>query len=200
MRDAGIVLAYHGCDQLTGERVLSGEEHIRPSINAYDWLGAGAYFWEGSPARALHWAHFLRSQPRSSLGRITNPFVVGAIISTGHCLDLMEAGSLEVLAGAYRRYAGFVEAARIPLPINQPGFSGDADLVKRHLDCAVINFLHTHREALGAHPFDTVRCPFFEGEPLYPGARIAARTHLQWCVRDPKKSVVGYFRVSRDGN
>jgi hypothetical protein len=48
----------------------------------------------------------------------------------------------------------------------------------------------SHEEA----PFDTVRCPFFEGSPLFPGARIAERTHLQWCVRDPKKSVIGYFR------
>jgi len=87
-----------------------------------------------------------------------------------------------------------MKASGTQLPKNEGGHPGDADLVKRKLDCAVINFVHTYREENQEAPFDTVRCPFFEGSPLFPGARIAERTHLQWCVHDPKKSVIGYFR------
>ena len=49
----GFVLAYHGCDREVGERILAGEEQVRPSANDYDWLGPGAYFWENSARRAL---------------------------------------------------------------------------------------------------------------------------------------------------
>ena len=60
---------------------------------------------------------------------------------------------------------------------------------------AHFNFLHEHRAGVGEPPFDTIRCPFFEGRPVFTGSKIAARTHIQWCIRDPRKSVVGYFRV-----
>jgi len=66
--------------------------------------------------------------------------------------------------------------------------------VKRYLDCAVITFLHGSRNEQGAPAFHTVRGAFFEGGPLFPGAGVAEKTHIQWCVRDPRRSVRGYFR------
>lgn len=87
----GKVLAYHGCDRSIGERILAGREHLRISENEYDWLGSGAYFWEASPARAFRWAEFLQTKPESSQGRIQEPFVIGAIVATGRCLDLAES-------------------------------------------------------------------------------------------------------------
>jgi hypothetical protein len=35
---------------------------------------------------------------------------------------------------------------------------------------------------------------FTEGGELYPGAKIQSKTHVQGCVRNPAKSVKGYFR------
>lgn len=197
MNPGGTVLAYHGCDREVGERVLAGEVEIQPSTNDYDWLGSGVYFWEGSATRALHWAGFLKKNPNSSRGKIEEPFVVGAIISPGRCLDLTEADSLEILRAAYAEYVQVMETFHAPLPKNLAGYEGDRDLVKRHLDCAVINYLHDYCAKVGEPPFDTIRCPFFEGEPLFPGSNVAARTHLQWCIRDPKKSILGYFRVRK---
>ena len=197
MIPSGVVLAYHGCDREVGELVLAGAEEIRLSQNDYDWLGSGAYFWEGDPKRALNWAQFLQQQPVSSRGKIKEPFVVGAIITPGLCLDLTEADSLEILGTAYRRYSFLASLTETPLPENLPGSEGDADLVKRRLDCAILNFLHGYRAETGEPPFDTIRCPFFEGKDIFPGSKIAARTHLQWCVRDPKKSILGYFRVRK---
>jgi len=52
---ASFVLGYHGCDRETGERLLSNEP-FQPSENDYDWLGAGVYFWEANPDRAMSWA------------------------------------------------------------------------------------------------------------------------------------------------
>jgi len=95
MRYGGFVLAYHGCDQSVGEKVLAGDTDIVPSRNDYDWLGSGAYFWENSSARALQWANFLRDNPRAA--KVKRPFVIGAVIAPGNCLDLSEAVSLNVL-------------------------------------------------------------------------------------------------------
>jgi hypothetical protein len=78
--------------------------------------------------------------------------------------------------------------------VNEPAHSDDIDLVRRHLDCAVVNFVHLLREWERLDPFDTVRGVFTEGGELYPGAKIMAKTHVQVCVRDPKKSIKGYFR------
>ncbi len=46
------VVGYHGCDAAVAERVLAGKTDLKISTNAYDWLGAGVYFWEHGPQRA----------------------------------------------------------------------------------------------------------------------------------------------------
>jgi hypothetical protein len=74
------------------------------SENRYDWLGAGAYFWENSPDRAMEWAHFLTQHPQNPEHNIAKPFVVGAVIDLGNCLDLSDAGSLEIIKEAYAKF------------------------------------------------------------------------------------------------
>lgn len=194
MEVGGFVLGYHGCDAGVGERVLAGKDHLRPSSNAYDWLGDGVYFWEGDPRRALAWAELMQSRPASFRARISRPFVTGAVIREGHCLDLSRTHSLAALREAYEALQTASTLAGTPLPRNEPGFTGDLDLVKRRLDCAVINYLHHLRRERSLPAYDTIRAPFPEGEPLFPGSKIMARTHVQHCVRDPAKSILGYFR------
>lgn len=57
----------------------------------------------------------------------------------------------------------------------------------------MINMAHVMAEKIGK-PFDTVRAAFIEGEPVFEGSAIRSDTHIQLCVRDPKKSIVAYFR------
>jgi hypothetical protein len=40
----------------------------------------------------------------------------------------------------------------------------------------------------------TVRAPFEDGAPVYPGSRIASRAHVQVCVRD-SSCYVSPFRL-----
>jgi len=187
------VIGFHGCDRDIGEKILAGEE-MSPSRNEYDWLGDGIYFWENDPLRANDWASFVHNRPELFKTKINKPFVIGAIIDLGNCLDLADFESLVDLTLAYDQLEISSQKSNVSLPKNLKGFSGDEDLVKRHLDCAVINYLHGLRDRRGLQPYTSVRGPFIEGQPLFPGSKIMAKTHVQIAVRTPS-TIKGYFRV-----
>jgi hypothetical protein len=193
MRHPAWFLAYHGCDKAIGEAILRGKD-VLPSTNDHDWLGEGAYFWENSYSRALEWAKDLKARPELSKAKIKHPFVIGAIVDAGDCLDLSEDSSLKVLKTAYDTLKEIFEIMGRAMPENKAGYRGDKDFVKRQLDCATINLLHELRVREKQPPFHTVRGIFIEGDPLFPGSMIRSKTHVQWCVRDPKKHVIAYFR------
>ena len=46
------ILGFHGCDKSTVDKVINGVESLVPSMNEYDWLGHGVYFWENNIERA----------------------------------------------------------------------------------------------------------------------------------------------------
>jgi hypothetical protein len=191
----GITLGHHGCDQKVGEGILSPHRrHVEISTNDYDWLGSGAYFWEDDPERALQWAEMVQANPQHFGQKISKPFVLGAIIDLGLCLDLTKTACLDEIRAAHHHMMQLLEHAGSAVPKNKPGFKGDVDLVKRHLDCATVNYVHQLRADQGLPAYDTVRGPFTEGRPLYEGAKIMDRTHIQICVRNPRVSIRGYFR------
>lgn len=45
---------------------------------------------------------------------------------------------------------------------------------------------------MGYPPFDSIRCPYFEGEELYPQANFMNKTHIQICILNPE-CIKGYF-------
>ena len=184
MASRNLVLGYHGCEEAIAERILAGAEKLRPSEKPYDWLGHGAYFWEGSPARAMDWAVDRK---------LSRPAVLGAVIELGNCLDLDQAEALGLVREAYNHLRRSHETHGFPLPVN----TGDKDLKKRHLDCAVIEFLHQVQKEEARHPpFDTIRGFFIEGEPLYENAGFRKLDHVQICVRNDR-CIRGFFRVRK---
>lgn len=191
MTHSSIHIGYHGCDRETGERVLAGETDLHISSNDYDWLGDGIYFWENDAERAAHWAKSVQRHGKRSRTKIAEPFVLGAVIQMGNCLDLMQAESIRLVRDAYERLQTAYAEAGAKLPQNR--MIAD-ELVLRHLDCAVVQFLHQCRMEGDLPAFNTVRAAFPEGTPLYETAGFLERTHIQICVRQPV-SVLGYFRV-----
>lgn len=179
-----LVIGYHGCDRRLLERVVAGTEDLKPSQNAWDWLGHGIYFWEDSPARALRWAE-AESQRRGS--KIKTPAVLGAVIQLGHGLNLTETEALSLVKGAHEAYTQLCAASDVP-PLQNRG----PELRARFLDCAVIETLHQLRQKEGKQPFDTVRGYFVEGHELYLGAGFRELDHVQICVRSPRQ-IIGYF-------
>jgi len=180
------ILGFHGCDKKTGEGVLSGKEpHLKWSEKKYDWLGHGIYFWEGNPGRGMEWA-----QHRKAEGKITEPFVLGAIIDLRHCLDLFDGEGLQQVKEAHSELGRTFKLVGEPLPKN---VGRTPDKAGRSLDCAVLNFLHKYREVRGEDAYDSVRGPFLEGTKLYPQAGFRSQNHIQLCVRNTA-CIKGYFR------
>ncbi len=180
------ILGFHGCDEAVGEGILAGKmKHLKPSEKVYDWLGSGIYFWEGSLARAWEWAHAKHAE-----GKIAKPFVVGAIIDLGHCLDLFDRGAVDHVKQAHVALKQSMKASGRPMPKN---VGPTPDKGGRLLDCAVMNLLHTLRADKKQPRFDSVRGPFLEGKRIYAGAGFRSHNHIQICVRETA-CIKGYFR------
>jgi len=184
----GLVIAYHGCDALIAERIVSGKEKLKGSKNLYDWLGHGQYFWENSPQRAFDWATELCERNTSS--GISNPDVIGAVIDLGCCLNLMDIACIELVKYAYQDLVSSGAYDKLPQNSN---VGESNDLLLRYLDCAVIEYLHSISYPVFETKFDSVRGVFVEGNPIYPNAGFREKTHIQICVVDPK-CILGYFK------
>lgn len=182
------VLGYHGCDLSLGERLLAGDDLLQKSENAYDWLGPWMYFWEANPLRALEFAH----EKRNGKHGIHKPFVIGAVVDLGLCLDLITKDSVEDLKAAHESLLATMQADG-----GQAQANGPASWM-RYLDCAVIRRLHEIIEYSDSSAIDTVRGIFQEGSPIDRGSAFLARTHIQIAVVNPN-CVKAVFRVQEPG-
>ncbi len=173
-----IVYGFHGLDKEIALKILNKEEKFRHSENSYDWLGSGVYFWENNLERAKQYADEDRGRRTSS---ISEPFVLGAVLELGNCLDLLDQEYNDLLKEAYRQLKVDLEADGKKLPENGPLGSTDFDFKDRALDCAVIRYACTLAEAVG-ESFDSVRSAFIEGAPLYEGAKFHSENHIQLAI------------------
>ncbi|HEY5326459.1 MAG TPA: hypothetical protein VIJ27_05630 [Mucilaginibacter sp.] len=186
---SGLVLGFHGCDAEIRDNVIAGTEQLKGSSNSYDWLGNGIYFWENSPARALDFAENLKINAEKRTQQIKTPAVVGAIIDLQHCLDLTEFKNLQILKSGYETLKRVLDLEGLQLPENK-NIGASNDLLMRHLDCAVIETIHTYNWP--GNKYDTVRGMFIEGDFPYPNAGFREKNHIQICVRNPN-CIKGYF-------
>jgi hypothetical protein len=178
------ITGFHSCDKEVGLRILNGDDELKPSNNAWDWLGPGVYFWEQNPGRALEYAIEVAQGNQKNAGSIKTPFVIGAIIELGNCLNLMEPNSLSIVKQAHASLEEmFIEAGK-KMPRNK-----DAN---RRLDCAVIQMVHQTNIRERLPPYDTIRSAFVEGAPIYPESNFTERLHIEICVLNTSL-IKGYF-------
>jgi hypothetical protein len=188
---SGLVLAFHGCDESIVNDIITGRSTLTQSINKYDWLGHGIYFWDNSPARALEYATFLKQNPGRAKKAIKKPAVIGAVINLGLCLDLLDFENLELLKLGYQILETSHKTSGFKMPDNKTAGNTN-DLLLRELDCAVIEMLHQVRKNEDLPMFDSVRGVFWEGNPLYPNAGFREKDHIQICIKNPN-CIKGYF-------
>lgn len=177
-----IVYGFHGCDQSVKDEILHNGGSLKMSVNPYDWLGTGIYFWENDPQRALEFAIDASKRPKQSKGHIEIPTVIGAVIDLAHCCDLTKRENIELLRIANEAYLLSVGGEN-----NAAKNKGNtSDMIGRYRDCAVINMLHQMMETSSNYqPYDSVRSVFFEGKPIYPTSFFFEHSHVQLCIRNP---------------
>jgi len=168
------VYGFHGLDREIAYSILNQQENFRHSNNSYDWLGNGIYFWENNYQRAIQYA---QEDSQRSNSKIKNPFVLGAVIDLGNCLDLLNQEYLDYLSAAFNLFQETLEEENKPLPENTSFGKADFDFKKRELDCGVIRFAHQLAIKKGNY-FDSVRAAFIEGEPLYPDSMFRKQNHI----------------------
>lgn len=190
---AGLVLGFHGCDQSVRDNIVSvPNKCLKPSSNDYDWLGHGIYFWENNLKRAHDFANFLKNNPtHNAKQKIKKPAAIGAVIDLGHCLDLLDSEYLKLLKDGYNLLKQTFDKYNLNIPQNLPLIK-DGDLVKRHLDCSVIETIHQFNKDKRKAPFDSVRGVFFEGDDLYENAGFKSKNHIQIAIINPN-CIKGYF-------
>lgn len=187
---SGLILAFHGCDESIAQEVVSQTQYLKQSVNDWDWLGHGSYFWENSPSRALDFARELSKKKDSS---IRKPAVLGAVLNLGYCFDLLDYKNLETLRIGYELVKNTFENSGLTLPQNlAPKNSTGSDLLIRKLDCAVLEAIHKLNTDSNLRQFDSVRGVFWEGAPLYPDAGFREKDHIQICIRNPN-CIKGFF-------
>ena len=162
---SGLLLGFHGCDESVVQTVLNGRSFLKTSVNSYDWLGHGIYFWENSPSRAFEFAEHLRKYPNRSKGDIAKPAVIGAVIDLGTCLDLLDYQNLQLLKIAYHLVTATKNKSTIP---KNKTIGNSGDILLKELDCTVIETVHTLKKQAGQSPFDSVRGVFLKAKKYIP--------------------------------
>ena len=193
---SGLILGFHGCDETVVQTVLNGHSFLKTSVNSYDWLGHGIYFWENSPSRAYKYADHLRKYPNRSKGTVIKPAVIGAVIDLGICLDLLDYQNLQLLKIAYQIITASKNNSCIP---KNKAIDNTGDLLLKELDCTVIETVHALKKKAGQSSFDSVRGVFFEGEEIYPNASFRVKDHIQICIRNPN-CIKGFFLPRESDN
>jgi len=204
------VQGFHACKREFAIALQHGEIRLqewKPSKNAYDWLGGGIYFWEGSRRRAEEWGHQFVTGPTA---------IIEAEIELGVCFDLSETKYLHLIQEVYDSLVVLYRDEGWSLPKNRSleprtkwkrsilaaldwangmlypnltniPFARSQQVELRFLDCLVMDqvfdLMQNGFEG-GTIEFETVRCPFEEGEPLFPGSMIRSQNHVQIAVRN----------------
>jgi hypothetical protein len=193
------MIGFHGCDETVRNELVKNPNKIKKSQEKYDWLGNGFYVWENNYARALKWA-----EDKQKRGNISVPAVVGVIYQLDYCLDFSDSAYTEILKTYYDLFKKDLQIAGKNLPINKNLQKDEYhDLILRERDCAVIEYLHKKtseeidkdidNKGYSEHRhFDIVRGIFTEGGPVFEGAGIQTKNHIQICIRNVN-CIKGFF-------
>lgn len=111
-----IVYGFHGIDKTSALKILTQKDNFRHSDNKYDWLGRGVYFWENNLERAKQYA--IQDSKRCN-STVKDPFVLGAVLELGNCLDLLDQKYNDFLKVAYLQLEQDLNAEGIELPKNR---------------------------------------------------------------------------------
>lgn len=180
-----IVRGYHVTSPENAEAIR--EKGFKESCNAYDWLGAGRYFFQESPNLAINWG----LEDRKA-GKFEQLVVFAANIDISNFIDLLDYRWERELRETYAYLDDAGDPAFRKVQDRQKEFLFGIDERQGHwLDQYVIEmavaFLSDNKEEVKG-----VRSAFFEGKLLYPKSHLVDRQHIQIAVRDAT-SIVAHW-------
>lgn len=194
-----LTIGFHGCDLSVRNELVQNPDKVKRSQEKYDWLGHGFYVWENNYARALKWA-----KDKKKRKKVITPSVVGVVYQLEYCLDLTDAEFINLLPVYYKLMKNDLQLAQKKVPVNKDlPEDKHHDMILRELDCAVIEYMHqkiseqieediAERGFSEYMYFDTVRGVFTEGGPIFDGAGIQSKSHIQVCIRN-LNCIKGFF-------
>ena len=196
------MIGFHGCDLKVRDKLVNKPDIIKISEKSFDWLGHGFYIWGNNSERAQHWAN--QKKKRRDTPKDFEPSIVGVVYQLDYCLDFTDSHFINLLPAYYDLFKSAMQNVGSPLPANSD-ITADShkDRVLRELDCAVIEYMHnTIDQAIKSDVqdkkyseikrFDTVRGIFTEGGPVFEGAGIQSKNHIQICIRN-LNCIKGFF-------
>jgi len=198
MIEGRLLVAYHGCDITTRDDLVTGKlAHLDHSKNPYDWLGPGAYFFEGDTERALMFAKASHDNPAKmyTARAIGTPAVVGVILRVQRWLDMTTQEGINEFTLAYPALLDGLAKTGSPVPKNAVASEDDIDVILRKLDNAVFTFIHDIRDNDNPPPppfFQAVRGAFYQGAEVAPMSGFRVGTDVQIALRD-NSCVEGWF-------
>lgn len=194
-----LYIGFHGCDESIQKKLVLHPDNVRSSQEKFDWLGHGFYVWENNHERAMQWA-----QDKHKRGKISKPSVVGVLYQLDHCLDFTDSSFTKYIPVYYESMKKDLLLSGKEIPKNKDvPKAAHSDLVLRELDCAVIEYMHAKIEEeikseikakkySELKRFDSVRGIFTEGGPVFEGAGIQSKNHIQICIRN-LNCIKGFF-------
>ncbi len=160
------VEVFHGTSRARALEAVNTQQ-LHRSKHTWDWLGQGVYFWEKSLLRGIQWA-------RRRWG--DEAAVVRTRVQLGKCLDLFDTKWVSALHVAYESVLDESKSRGTATPTNV----GD----RHELDCSLATYICEQ-----CYDIDTIRAPFFDGQPIFPNSMFYDLTHVQLVVRNSKAIV-----------
>lgn len=195
MNDGHLLVAFHGCDVTVRDDLVAGRIKPKSSKNRYDWLGPGFYLFENDAERAAAFAATASAEPSRRLTSklIATPAVVGCVLNIQRCLDMTTRPALREFELALPLLMEVLDRSHTDRPENRAASEDDSEYLLRHLDNAVLTYIHQLRDAeAGGIHYQAVRGAFRQGAPIAENSGFHQDSHVQIALRDTE-CIVGFF-------
>jgi hypothetical protein len=162
------VYGYHGTSRENAESIL--RNGFRSSNSGGDWLGAGVYFWQDAPKRALEWAK--EKHPESPVVVIRSSIR----FEEGKTMDLLDTDWFPTLIKAYDEFL---------LQFNRS--VPTQDIKKSHIHALDHEFLNYISDVINKEKpgkIAVIRAAFTGGKPIFNSSAIHNLSHVQIAVKD----------------
>lgn len=201
----GEIVGYHGTTLSSARSIVERKvspDYWKASNNQHDWLGPGAYFFQDAPIRALLFAEKRSEQFTTPQSPSDPPAVIRARFKLGCCLDLLDAAAATYVRLVHKlmKRDGLSLPSQLEMKprvdprerikIGPGRFRGVDPGIRHLLDREAIRKTVLILKQYENITVNSVRCAFIDGHPLYPTSWIFDLSHVQVCVREPRRCIL----------